>query len=65
MIFEAKCMMCGKRQGIELPDNDMRTVMAVNQAQMIQAMQDCSCGGYVEIFTYHGKLDKDRNICGD
>jgi len=65
MIFEAKCMKCGKRKGIELPDNNFNTMIALNMANSIQANQNCLCGGFVEIFTYKGRLDKDRVIHED
>lgn len=54
-------MKCGKRQGIELPKTGMADI-AIMRCKVLAAMKDCSCGGYVECFTYDGKLDKDRNI---
>jgi ssDNA-binding Zn-finger/Zn-ribbon topoisomerase 1 len=61
MIFEATCLGCGKRQGIQLPKN-MQSMMACSIAEQISFNQRCSCGGSVVVDTYEGRLDKDRNI---
>ena len=61
IIFDAECMKCKTRKGIELPETP-QAQFALMQAQMINDMQNCQCGGYVDIQIYKGKLDADRNV---
>lgn len=59
MIFDAMCMKCGKRKGIELPETQ-QAHFAIMQAQMIANFQNCKCGGAVDVQVYDGTIDKDR-----
>jgi len=61
MIFDAMCIKCGKRKGIELPETQQASI-AIMQAQMIAKFQNCGCGGYVDVQVYPGKLDEKRNV---
>lgn len=61
IIFDAECMKCKTRKGIELPETH-QAQFAIMQAQMINEMQNCQCGGYVDIQVYKGKLDSGRNV---
>jgi len=62
MIFEALCLKCGKRKGIELPNNNINAIIACSMAEQLSRNKRCDCGGVVDVMTYPGKLDKDRNI---
>jgi hypothetical protein len=61
IVFDAMCLKCGKRQGIELP-NTMQAIIACSTAEQLSWDKRCECGGAVEVITYEGKLDKDRNV---
>lgn len=61
IIFDAECMKCKTRKGIELPETQ-QAQFAIMQCQMVNEMQNCQCGGYVDIQVYRGKLDADRNV---
>lgn len=61
MIFDAECVACGKRKGIELPYTTLAE-MAIHQCKMIGHFKRCECGGVVNIQVYEGKIDEKRNI---
>lgn len=63
MIFDAECLMCGERKGIELPDT-MEAMIAITHARSLVDIHfgKCKCGGHVDIQVYNGKIDKNRNV---
>jgi len=63
IIFDAECLMCGERKGIELPEN-IETMIRITTAKHMVDFDfgKCMCGGHVDIQAYRGKLDKDRNV---
>ena len=62
IVFDALCLKCGKRKGIELPRDNMNTSFAIMQAMAICDVGFCKCGGYVEAITYDGYIDSDRKV---
>ena len=61
IIFDAECMLCKTRKGIELPETH-QAQFAIMQCQMINSQVNCQCGGYVDIQVYKGSLDKERKV---
>jgi hypothetical protein len=64
IIFDAECMKCKTRKGIELPET-INAQIAIMQCNMINAHQNCKCGGYVDIQVYRGRLDEKRNVVNE
>lgn len=61
MIFDAECISCGKRMGIELPGGS-RSDMAYIRCLSASYFNRCACGGRVEVYYYQGKLDAERRV---
>ena len=61
LIFDALCLGCGKRKGIQLPRTNTAMV-AIDRCKIEAFFRRCSCGGEIDIKVYEGSLDDKRNV---